>query len=277
MPLFDELEQLRKLSRAIELEAMAKPDVEEEEENLGAVVLDAEMGNQPYDPDEKVNAYVVGSSGTPTKGAETKEAIFEQEPSEDPDAEKAMECGLGLKMGGLSLHKSLKNGLECCMDMCDPNCPVKFCVGDYVKPKCSETPIILVVKCTDGSNIMTAKPTECEDECGENGCWPEFSYEQDEIEPMEGITLADIFNVMKFNDNAKTEAFNGGCYDEAPMKAAQKGCQENQRSKKTVSFDDINEFMEDVFGPVKDYSVKETISPDQPEEQKVKFGFMGAL
>lgn len=281
MPLFDELEQLRKLSRTIELEAMAKPDVDEEEEDLGAVVLDAEMGNQPYDPDEKVNAYVVGSSGTPTKGARTKEAIFEEEPDTDEqdldNAESTMECGLGLGMGGLNIHKSLKAGLECCMDMCDPDCPVRFTIGDYVKPKCSETPVILVVKCTDGSNIMTAKPTCHEDECSDTGCWPEFSYEQDEIEPMEGITLADIFNVMKFNDTAQTEAFNGGCYDESPMKAAQKGCQENQRDKKAATFDDINEFMEDVFGPVKDYTVKETITPDQPEEQRVKFGFMGAL
>lgn len=278
MYFFDDLEQLRTLARPIELEAMAQPDVPEEEEDLGAVVLDAEMGNQPYDPSPKVAAYVVGSSGTPNKKAPTKEAIFEKSEDEnDENAEKVMESGLGLGMGGLSLHKSMKAGLESVMDLCDPNCQHKFSVGDYVKPTCSEIPVILVVKCADGSNIMTAKPTEDVEQCSDTGCWPEFSFEQDEIEPMEGVTLADIFNVMKFNDQPRTEAFNGGSYDEAPMKAAQKGAQENQRDKKATSFDDINEFMEDVFGPVKDYTVKEKITPDQPEEQRVKFGFMGAL
>lgn len=277
MPIYDELEQLRKLSRSIELEAMAKPDVETEEEDLGAVVLDAEMGNQPYDPDSKVNAYrVIGSSGTPNKKAPAKEAIFEEKPDTE-DAETTMECGLGLGMGGLNIHKSMKAGLECCMDMCDPNCDVKFNVGDFVKTIGTEIPVILVVKSTDGSNIMTAKPTEHTDECSSTGCWPEFSFEQDEIEPINEVTLADIFNVMKFNDSVKTESFNGGDYDESPMKAAQKGALENQRDKKSASFDDINEFMEDVFGPVKDYTVKEKISPDQPTEQRVKFGFNGAL
>lgn len=292
MPIYDELEQLMKLSRAIELEAMAKPDndddekqaeYENDEDENPTVVMDSGMGaDQAYDPNPKVDTFVIGSSGTPNKKIQQKEAIFEQEPgTEDQnissDAENTMECGLGLSMGGLKLHKSLKNGLECCMDLCDPNCDVKYCVGDYVQPKCCETPVILVVKCTDGSNIMTAKPTECAEECGEHGCWPEFSFEQDEIEPMEGITLADIFNVMKFNDRAKTEAFNGGCYDEEPMKKAQKGVEENQRDKKAAKFDDINEFMEDVFGPVKDYTVKEKITAEQPKEQRVKFGFMGAL
>lgn len=277
---YDELEQLRKLTRSIELEAMAQPDVEPEDDDFGATVLDAEMGNQPYDPDPEVKTYVVkgtaglGSCATPTKGAKPKEAIFG---SQDEEAERAMEEGLGLHVGGLSLKKTLANGLSECMDLCDPNCAVKYNVGDFVKPTCSEIPVILVVKCTDGSNIMTAKPTECADECSDTGCWPEFSFEQDEIEPMGEIKLSDIFNVMKFNDSAKTESFNGGNYDESPMKEAQKGASENMRDKKAASFDDINEFMEDVFGPVPDYTVKQKITPDQPEEQRVKFGFMGAL
>lgn len=294
---YDELEQLRKLALSIELEASAKPDVEKSEPDLGVTVLDAEMGNQPYDPNPRVNAYVVkgddddkavdeeptdpkapkagaGSCATPAKGAKPKEAIFG---SQDEEAERAMEEGLGLKVGGLSLKKSLTNGLAECMDMCDPNCEIKFNVGDFVQPNCVDTPVILVVKCTDGSNIMTAKPTECADECSDTGCWPEFSFEQDEIEPMDEIKLSDIFNVMKFNDSAKTESFNGGTYDEEPMKAARKGASANQRDKKAASFDDINEFMEDVFGPVPDYTVKQKITPDQPEEQRVKFGFMGAL
>ncbi len=296
--MYDELEQLRKLARSIELEAMAKPDVEEHDPDLGITVLDAEMGNQPYDPDPRVNAYIVkgddddekavdespkdpketkssvGSCAPPAKGAKQKEAIFG---SQDEEAERAMEEGLGLHVGGLSLHKSLKNGLSECMDLCDPNCEIKFDIGDFVKPTCSETPVILVVKCTDGSNIMTAKPTECADECSETGCWPEFSFEQDEIEPMNDIKLSDIFNVMKFNDTAKTESFNGGTYDEEPMKAARKVASANQRDKKAASFDDINEFMEDVFGPVPDYTVKQKITPNQPQEQRVKFGFTGAL
>lgn len=275
MPMYDELEQLRKLSRSIELEAMAKPDVPEEEEDFSAIVQDSFMDDRPYDPNPKVATYVVqGSSGTPNKKAEQKPAIFEQEP-EETDADKAFESGLGMP----GIGRALRDGLNCneCMDMCDPNCDIKFTIGDYVKPTCCETPVILVVKCTDGSNIMAAKPTCHADECSECGCWPEFSFEQDEIEPMEGITLDDIFNVMKFNDQPKTESFNGGCYDEEPMKAAQKGVSENQRDKETDKFKDINEFMEDVFGPVKDYTVKQKISPDQPEEQRVKFGFNGAL
>jgi hypothetical protein len=275
---FDDLEKLRKLSRPIELQADAEPDDDTEEEDLGAVVNDDAMTDQPYNPEGNVNVYVVngGSSGTPSKKKPSKPAIFEQEPAES-DAESTMECGLGLKMGGLKLCKSLRNSMECCMDMCDPNCDIKFNIGDFVKPNCVDTPVILVVKCTDGSNIMTAKPTECADECSDTGCWPEFSFEQDEIEPMDEIKLSDIFNVMKFNDSAKTESFNGGTYDEEPMKAARKGASANQRDKKAASFDDINEFMEDVFGPVPDYTVKQKITPEQPEEQRVKFGFMGAL
>lgn len=285
--MYDELEQLRKLTRPIELEAMAQPDVEPEDDDFGAMVVDGEMGNQPYDPNPKVNVYAVrgtadqpkttgGSCGTPAKGAKTKDAIFGSEDDADVDAAKVMDEGLGIAGIGRSIKEGLHNFNEC-MDMCDPDCKVHFNIGDFVKPTCCETPVILVVKCNDGSNIMTAKPTECEDECGENGCWPEFSFEQDEIEPMDEITLADIFNVMKFNDQAQTECFNGGSYDESPMKAAQKGASENQRDKKAATFNDINEFMEDVFGPVKDYTVKQKITPDQPEEQRVKFGFMGAL
>jgi hypothetical protein len=276
---FDDLEKLRKLSRPIELQADAEPDDDTEEEDLGAVVNDDAMTDQPYNPEGNVNVYVVnggGSSGTPSKKKPSKPAIFEQEPGEDSadsNAETAMECGLGLKMGGLKLGKSLRNSMECCMDMCDPNCAIKFNVGDYVKPTCCETPVILVVKCTDGSNILTAKPTEDAAQCSETGCWPEFSFEQDEIEPMSEVTLEDIFNVMKFNDSPKTEAFNGGDYDETPMKDAQKGVLNNQRDKKAATFDDINEFMEDVFGPVPDYTVKEKISPDQPEEQTRKFNW----
>jgi len=296
---YDELEQLRKLALSIELEASAKPDVEKSEPDLGVTVLDAEMGNQPYDPDPRVNAYVVkgddddvpkkavdeepkdtkkkpagvGCCATPSKGDKQKDAIFGSQ--DDEDAERVMDEGLGMK----GIGRALKNGLNMteCMDMCDPNCEIKFNIGDFVKPNCCDIPVILVVKCNDGSSIMTAKPTECADECSDTGCWPEFCFEQDEIEPMDEIKLSDIFNVMKFNDSAKTESFNGGTYDEEPMKAARKGASANQRDKKAASFDDINEFMEDVFGPVPDYTVKQKITPDQPEEQRVKFGFMGAL
>ena len=303
--MFDELDQLKKLARAIELEAAGTPEDNVEEEDLPAVVIDGEMDNRPYDPDPKVNTYIVGSSNIKTE----KKPIFDDEEiSDDSEGDLSdtpidsvsessdtpivgqvqgvdsdgsdnavMDCMF--KGLGVNLHGSLKNGLHECMDMCDPNCPVAFKVGSFVQPKCCQTPIILVVKNADGGSILTAKPTNNSDEyCeGNCGCWPEFAFNQDEIEPMENVKLSDIFNVMKFNDaQGRTESFNGGVYDETPMDDAQDGalkaqsayscpgCDECKDGEFKASWqrhtpdtlDDMNEFLDEICGPMKTYSAE---------------------
>ena len=295
--MFDELDQLKKLARAIELEAAGTPEDNVEEEDLPAVVIDGEMDNRPYDPDPKVNTYIVGSSNIKTE----KKPIFDDEEisedsedvsdsGEDTDTEApivgsvqgvegednaVMDCMF--KGLGVNLHGSLSNGLHECMDMCDPNCPVAFKVGSFVQPKCCQTPIILVVKNADGGSILTAKPTDNSDEyCeGNCGCWPEFAFNQDEIEPMENVKLSDIFNVMKFNDaQGRTESFNGGVYDETPMDDAQDGalkaqsayscpgcdeCKDGEFKSNWRSIDEMNEFLDDICGPMKTYSAESPV------------------
>ena len=311
--MFDELDQLKKLARAIELEAAGTPEDNEEEEDLPAVVIDGEMDNRPYDPDPKVNTYVIGSSNIKS----AKKPIFDdEEVSEDSeddsdsgeevsdDSESVSDSGEGANIEapivgsvqgvegedkavmdcmfkglGVNLHGSLSNGLHECMDMCDPNCPVAFKVGSFVQPKCCQTPIILVVKNADGGSILTAKPTNNSDEyCeGNCGCWPEFAFNQDEIEPMENVKLSDIFNVMKFNDaQGRTESFNGGVYDETPMDDAQDGalkaqsayhcpgCDECKDGEFKASWqrhtpdtlDDMNAVLDEICGPMKTYSAE---------------------
>ena len=307
--LFDELEQLKKLTRAIELEAAGTPEDNEEEEDLPAVVIDGEMDNRPYDPNPKVDTYIVGSSNIKT----TKQPIFDDDEMGDdsgymgdtvdsgdadgdsdeggdtegdsdtpivddaPGAEggednAVMDCMF--KGLGVNLHGCLTNGLNECMDMCDPDCPVAFKIGSFVKPKCCQTPIILVVKNADGGCILTAKPTNNPDEyCeGNCGCWPEFSFDQDEIEPMGNVKLSDIFNVMKFNDSQNcTESFNGGVYDETPMDDAQErtqkaqaaykcpGCEECKDGEFKANWkglDEMNEFLDDICGPMRTYAAE---------------------
>ena len=279
--MFDELDQLKKLARAIELEATGTPEDNVEEGDLPAVVIDGEMDNRPYDPDPKVNTYIVGSSNIKTE----KKPIFDDEEisedsedvSDSGEGEAVMDCMF--KGLGVNLHGSLSNGLHECMDLCDPNCPVAFKVGSFVQPKCCQTPIILVVKNADGGSILTAKPTNNSDECceGNCGCWPEFAFNQDEIEPMENVKLSDIFNVMKFNDaQGRTESFNGGVYDETPMDDAQDGalkaqsayscpgCDECKDGEFKASWqrhtpdtlDDMNAFLDEICGPMKTYSAE---------------------
>ena len=278
--MWDELEQLRKLTRNIELEATDKSEEHEKEEaeDLGALVIDSNMGNEPYDPDEKVKAFVVKGSSANITDQQQKAAqpIFE-EPDEvnDDEVNKVVEAGIG----SLNIGRCLKNGLRECgeLGMNFTDCPTEYNVGDFVSARHGVKPVILIVKCSDGDNILTAKPTNNMDEyCeGNCGCWPEFSFSPDEISPMDDIKLSDIFDVMKFNDSQnQTESFNGGSYDESPMKDAQEGALKAQRAYKCNGCEDckdgefkanfdykkMNEFLDDICGPVRDYTAKSPLT-----------------
>jgi len=272
--MFSELDDLKQLTQALALEAidLTKEKEEADDTDHGAMIIDGEMDNRPFEKDDgkvkviKVNGTadsksVGGSSGNLTSDkVKTKRPIFEQKPDAeltDTEIEGIFGKGLGAKIGGIG---SLKKALECCVDG-DPECEHQFHPGDYVTTRCCNKPVILIIKSSDGPVITTAKPTNDMDEyCeGNDGCWPEFSFNQDEIEPIPGISLNDIMTVMAFNDAAKMESLTDGSIDEDHLKEVTDRTNDMLREKniegaeecKPGEFCDqeaIIERMKDIFG-----------------------------
>ncbi len=255
--MFSELDDLKQLTQAVALESLdfTKEKEDEEEADHGAMIIDGEMDNRPFEKGDKIQvirvqgdadkkpiattATVGGSSGNLTSDKiKAKRPIFEQKPDSeltDSDLEGIFGKGLGAHIGGIG---SLKKALECCVDG-DPDCEHQFHPGDYVKAKSGKVPVILVIKHSDGPVITTAKPTNNMDEyCeGNDGCWPEFHFNQDEIEPMDGLSLGDIMNVMAFND-AQMESLTDGSIDEDAQKGIVDKTNDMLREKSLEGADD---------------------------------------
>ena len=257
--MFSELDDLKKLTQAVAFEAidLTKEKEDADDSDHGAVIVDSNMDDRPFENDggkvkvikvdgeadnkEKASA-VGGSSGNLTSDkVKAKRPIFEQKPDQeltDTDLEGIFGKGLGMSVGGIG---SLKKALECCVDG-DPDCEHQFHPGDYVTSKCCAKPVILIIKRSDGPVITAAKPTNDMDEyCeGTDGCWPEFAFNQDEIEPIPGITLGDIMNVMAFNDS-KLESLTDSSVDEDQQKAIVDKTNDMLREKKLEGADDCKE------------------------------------
>lgn len=205
-----------------------------------------------------------GSSGNVTsKTRKQKRPIFELDDNDDITDEIA-EGIFGKGLGTFSGLGSLKKAMECCCDG-DPDCDIQFHPGDYVKAKNKGIPVILIVKCSDGPCVTTAKPTNDMDEyCeGNDGCWPEFTFNQDEIEPMDGVSLNDIVKVMAFNDS-QMESLTDSSIDSKPMEDAVDRTNDQFHCKKLYGADnckenefsdpgDLNEMLDDICGPMKTY------------------------
>lgn len=285
--MFDELDQLKSLTRSIELEAIEEESIEPD---LGATVVDATMDNRKYINDEPVFVAHIKpksqSSGTPSKVRDVLEPIFEktdEEPTEEM-VEGMLSLGLG-KGAGASLKKEFT---ECC-DVCsDEGC--KYNVGDVikliapaiVKPSCScgnectcgcedgcctcgcgcdcdcdcdceadDPMVLLIVKSTDGPNITAAKPTRNPAELSrtKDGCWPEFVFSTDEIGRMEGVTKNDVYAIMDFNDSHRTAKaqMESTVFSDAAMKKARQGVEDNQ-VQRNLSDKQIKNRLDEIFG-----------------------------
>jgi len=298
----NELDELLKLTRTVSLAAL---EPEPQDEDLGAYIYEATMDNRPYTGDDDYTSIEVKgeddekkedkkqdepeeSKSEKTDDKEEKEEtedkapkgkknathepygnmdarkklpIFEEEPEEfdEDNFESILGKGLGLGGGaGISLHKSISN---------ESIASNPLAVGDFVTPREGDGQVILVIKMSDGDSTVACKPTAYEDECSQECCsWPEFCYRPDELERLDEISLADLFNVIKFNDS-KTECI----VDDKGMKCAQDNVNELTKERKSdpdakdgefiengkLDAQGLSEYMDDICGPMKVYQ-KET-------------------
>ncbi len=275
--MFRELDDLKALTQVVAMEALdfSKEKDDADDADQGALVIDGEMDSRPYEKgnettivkvDGTADAGVAGSSGNITGKRKAKRPIFENDPEEEID-ESTVESILAKGLGGLSVAKSLKKGLResCCIDG-DPDCEFQYHPGDCIKSRTNAFPVILIVKSSDGPVITAAKPTNNMDEyCeGSNGCWPEFQFNQDEIEPIEGIDLNKILQLMAFND-AQMESLTDSSVDETPMKDAADRTNgmmkdkrlygaENCKEGEFCDYGDLKEMLDEICGPMKTYT-----------------------
>lgn len=117
------------------------------------------------------------------------------------------------------------------------NAPFKL--GDVVC--CDSNPMLYVVKNNDGSTITAAKPTcnqadfcHCKD-----GCWPEFTFSQDEIKPMANASMNDLGDIAAFNDRFR--GFDGTIEDRSPMERA-------QEYARNQTVEDISQNLDEILG-----------------------------
>ncbi|MCQ2123246.1 MAG: hypothetical protein MJZ25_03595 [Fibrobacter sp.] len=257
--MFNELEQLKQLTRSIEMESI---EMEASDPDLGAVIIDGVMDNSPYvkgDPcfvaviegqgkkeskadaddektDDEKQPKHVGSSGTPGKNTteikmgdtkSTAPAIFEK----NDTAESVEECFLS---GVGSAMKQGMHRFESCVD--GPEALLQ--PGTFAAPKhCANgKPVIMYITSNDGGYIKASMPTKIESNYAHsgNGCWPKFIFESDELTPMSDISKDQIHDVIAFNDNACENdlcACKSGFDGETPMKQAQEMAQYGQQDK----------------------------------------------
>lgn len=235
--MFNELEDLMKIARRIEVEPVEAEIEEPEQRDISAYFYDSGMPTDAFgDTDEQFAVIKPASDigGSASNLNPEKEPIFEKNASET--GKDRLESKL---FGGLGLHRQLTK-VEC-----GAGCPCPFNVCDRVRFKDCETPAILLVKNVDGNMVTLAKPTENVNEFskGHDGCWPEFYASQYEIEPMEDAPLEtedDLNTIIRFND-ANTNGIVGRTTDSTPMDVAQKVATANQLER-------VSDFLDEVFG-----------------------------
>lgn len=148
-------------------------------------------------------------------------------------------------LGKLALSECIERGmgrdfmrmykLECSGQCCPQQ--NGFRLGDVVH--CRNTPALFLVKKADGQMVTAAKPTSNPNElltaC--DGEWPTFTFRANEIQPMLNASIADVQNIVGFNDQATP--FDGSTIDDSPMKVAQNDARCNMVERIADNLDEI--------------------------------------
>jgi len=233
--MFDDMEKLKQLVQNIEFRQNDTDDNDDDTEvSPDALFIDTGFGTDNLNSDPVI-AHISGSASNVKNN---KDAIFGSENDDNldnEDCDKIMEFGLG---NSFKIKKEFAK-MECNYGLGIDN-PRK--IGDFVHHT-DNIPVVFIVKNTDGPMITVAKPTKNEKEYATNqdGVWPEYHFDDDELETMDTVSPNQIHKVILFNDSPKMEAFNNSVIDDEPMKKAHE-----QRSENAIS--QVSDFFEDVFG-----------------------------
>ena len=265
----EKLEQLRVLANNISGDSSTPV---EKEEDIPVEVVNRGFMSDPWTKDGKTVEVIRGTTpgdtgADPIRGGNSGNnpsridfnALLEK-CSGDPDADRRY---LGESLfHGMSIRKAAAK------TEAENGCKVMFDPGTVVKPT-KGGKSIYIVKNNDGEMIMCAKPTNIESDMtcgGTDGCWPQFAFQQDDIEPA-GVdldTLAVLADIVAHNDNVAASS----CCKSQP-------CEEGERLPE--NFEKMREMMEDIYGPIpqeKLVSINKFGIPEQPEEPETpKFNF----
>lgn len=140
---------------------------------------------------------------------------------------------------GMGRDFSRKYMLECGSGLCRSN---PFKLGDVVQA--GNIPMLFVVKDNDGTMIRTAKPTDCKYDhaVSQDGVWPEFFFDQDELTKVDSASLDQADDIAKFNDrDIEMRGFDGRTVDPGPMELAQ-----DYARRQTM--DDIGDALDEILG-----------------------------
>lgn len=232
----DELEQLRILAKTIE--ADSTNDTETPEEDVAVCVVDRGFCSDPYEKDgEKIRFYDGGSSGNnPEKQAEP---LFEKDgcDANKTSLDEALFKGMGLSR---EMREGFKGECEGCA------CPVVFTPGTPVGMCKGGGKSVFIVKSNDGEMIVCAKPTSIEADMSNawnDGCWPKFSFQQDEIVPLNGsLDSIDKLNAMiHHNDEVAKGSLVGHTVSDAGQVSANEVADSNR-------YGEMKDMMDRAFG-----------------------------
>lgn len=270
---FENLEKLRVLAQTIEGDSTnAAP----EENDIPVEVIDRGLPSDAWTKDGQTVTYIRGEAkpeADPIRGGNSGNyrtdynALLEKCDG-DPEADKnnLEEC----LFKGMNFKRSVKDAL--CKTECDNGCKCIFDPGTVVKPT-KGGKSIYIVKNNDGEVIICAKPTNIEADMargGSDGCWPQFSFQQDDIEPL-GVdlaTLAVLADIVAHNDKVAEASSacacpDGQCGNDAPE-----------------NFEHMRELMENIYGPLSDEQLRPVNKfgipePQEPDPDEKKFDFDG--
>ena len=180
--------------------------------------------------------------------------VDENDPnSAEPQTDCMTSLGKSLKRGikggirpfGDAVERGMGRGftqkymLECNSCLCQNN---PFKLGDVVSA--SGIPMLFVVKDNDGTMIRTAKPTDCkcDQAVSQDGVWPEFFFDQDELSKVDSASLDQAEDIAKFNDrDLDVRGFDGRTVDPGPMELAQNFAKEQ-------TMDEIGDALDNILG-----------------------------
>ena len=198
---------------------------------------------------EQMTGYDNSSNGTPAENG----APAGTEGGAPSDTQCMTSLGKSLKRGirggfrpfgdaverGMGREFSRKYLCECNSGICQNN---PFKLGDVVSA--SGIPMLFVVKDNDGAMIRTAKPTDCKCDhaVSQDGVWPEFFFDQDELSKVDSASLDQADEIAKFNDrDLDVRGFDGRTIDPGPMELA-------QDFARSQTMDEIGDALDNILG-----------------------------
>lgn len=254
----DELDELKDMANSVAVLPDTDDDAEDEAD-VPEIVSSPVTGTDPSDTDDMTYISTDDKTGKlrHTFGKELGEKLdhAEQPAGSASNVDSGKEAVFGSIAEGTEVESLMHLGLGDSIDMkremsrtesVGLGADARIKPLQYVSMK-NGSPVILIVKDTDGSTVRTAKPTA--DESGyavnnaDGGKWPEFVFSEDDLDPMDGLSDDDIRKIMEFNDMSADdgEGILNGTVDSSPMIAAQQG-------KDTNTLERVADFFGDVFG-----------------------------